>query len=93
MDLLNEFFDPIPIPALALGIFALALLWVLSKCFRFPPGFETKEELREEIRYRLFDVQMTTEAEEEAALKKANEAKEATAEAATEAADENKPAE
>ena len=73
MDLLQELLGPIPLIAVALVVLALVILWALSKFFRLPANFAIKEELREEIRFRLFDEQMEAEAKVAAAATDAKE--------------------
>jgi hypothetical protein len=53
MDILQELLGPIPIPLLGLIIFGLVFGWMLSRFMRMPAQFKMKEELREEIRFRL----------------------------------------
>jgi len=53
MNILNDFLGPVPIPLLALIIFAMILGWCLSRFMRMPANFKMKEDLREEIRFRL----------------------------------------
>jgi hypothetical protein len=55
MEILKEFLDPVPIPLLALALFGFVLLWVLAKCFRMPKQFQEKEDIRDELRFRLID--------------------------------------
>jgi hypothetical protein len=62
-----EFFDPIPIPAMALAVFALIFGWMLSKSFRMPNSFLSNEAAREDIRFKLFDQEMHEEMENAAA--------------------------
>jgi len=58
MDILQEFLGPIPLAALVLVVFVIIMIWMISKYFKLPEDFATKEMVREEIRYRLFDQAM-----------------------------------
>jgi len=91
MKLLSEFFDPIPLVALGLALFALAAIWAFSRFFRMPEGFKKKEEVRDEIRFMLVEKSLVEELEAEAEAKAEAEA-EAEAKAA-ESAEEPKPEE
>ncbi|MCL2184035.1 MAG: hypothetical protein FWB85_11275 [Chitinispirillia bacterium] len=74
MDILNEVLGPIPIPLLALILFGLVFGFMLSRFLRMPAHFQMKEDLRDEIRFRL-----SSELVDEAAA--AEEAEKARAEA------------
>ena len=84
MDLIKEFFDPVPIVAIALAIFGFVMLWVIAKALRFPEGFSTKQELREEIRFRLLEQRMSADEEGNATKENAPAEDGATAEPAPE---------
>jgi len=53
MEALKDIFDPIPLPMLVIAIVGMVVGWVLSRSMRMPAEFKLKEELRDEIRFRL----------------------------------------
>jgi hypothetical protein len=53
MDLLHEFFDPIPLAALLAAVFALVTFIVIAKILRLPGDFAEKEQVRNELRFRI----------------------------------------
>ncbi|MDR0330981.1 MAG: hypothetical protein LBH93_04650 [Chitinispirillales bacterium] len=84
MGLLSELFDPIPLAALGIAVFAIALILVFSRYFRLPGDFGIKEDIRDEIRLRLFN---ENEAFAEKQRKEKEEAEKEEAERAAAAAD------
>ena len=55
MKLLSELFAHVPIAVLGIAVFALALILVFSRYFRMPNDFGVKEDIRDEVRLRLFN--------------------------------------
>jgi hypothetical protein len=53
MELLHEFFDPIPLAALLAAVFALITFIVIAKILRLPDNFAEKETVRNELRFRI----------------------------------------
>jgi len=59
MGIISELFAPIPMIALAIAVFVLALVWVLSRYFCLPPEYKLKEEFRDEVRYMLINEELS----------------------------------
>jgi len=55
MELLSEFFDPIPMAALIAAVFAIVFILAITLIFRMPKSFADKEQVRMELRFRLAD--------------------------------------
>jgi len=66
MNIISELFAPIPMIALAIAVFVLALVWVLSRYFSMPPAFKIKEEFRDEVRFMLINEELSKIAQEKA---------------------------
>jgi len=71
VNIISELFAPIPLVALAIALFALALTWVLARCFRMPPEFKLKEEFRDEVRFMLISEELSKIAKAKADAEKA----------------------
>jgi len=71
VNIISELFAPIPLVALAIALFVLALTWVLSRCFRMPPEFKMKEEFRDEVRFMLISEELAKIAKAKADAEKA----------------------
>ena len=93
MELLSEFFAPIPLVALGLVIFGLVAFWAFARFFRMPEGFKKSEAVRDDIRFKLVERDLIEEAEAEAAAAEAAEAEAKAKEAAAAPTEEPKPEE
>jgi len=71
MSIISELFAPIPLIALAITVFVLALVWVLSRYFSMPPEFRLKEEFRDEVRFMLISEELSKAAKAKADAEKA----------------------
>jgi hypothetical protein len=71
MKVIYELFAPIPMVALAITLFVLALVWVLSRYLSMPPAFKIKEEFRDEVRFMLINEELTKIAQAKAEVERA----------------------
>jgi hypothetical protein len=78
MELLSEFFNPIPMGAIIAAVFAIIFVLAITLIFRMPKGFAEKEQVRMELRFRLA---AENEAAELAAKKEAEAEQEMAAKA------------
>jgi hypothetical protein len=67
MNLISEFFNPVPIVALGLALFGLAVIWAFSRFFRMPEDFNKSQAVRDDIRFKLVEKDLIEEMEAEAA--------------------------
>jgi len=65
MELLSEFFDPIPVAAMIAAVFAIVFILVIALIFRMPKGFAEKEQVRMELRFRLAEENAAAELAEQ----------------------------
>jgi hypothetical protein len=90
MELLSEFFNPVPIVALGLAIFGLVAFWAFSRFFRMPENFNKSQATRDDIRFKLVEKDLIEEmeaAEAAAAAAKAEAEAEAKAKESAAAAE------
>ena len=79
MELLSEFFNPVPIVALGLAIFGLVAFWAFSRFFRMPENFNKSQATRDDIRFKLVEKDLIEEMEAaEAAAAAASRAEKAS---------------
>jgi hypothetical protein len=82
MSVISDLFAPVPLVALAITVFVLAVVWFLSRYFSLPPEFKLKEEFRDEVRYMLISEELSKIAKAKADAEKAEKAAEEAAAAA-----------
>jgi len=80
MELLSEFFDPIPLAAMIAAVFAVVFILAIAKIFRMPEDFADKEQVRMELRFRLAEenaaAELAEKRGEEAAAQEAHHTEE-----------------
>jgi hypothetical protein len=71
MNAISELFAPIPLIALAITVFVLAVVWILTRYFSLPPEFKLKEEFRDEVRFMLVNEELEKIAQAKAEVERA----------------------
>jgi hypothetical protein len=61
MELLSEFFNPVPMAVMIAAVFAIVFVLAMSLIFRMPKDFADKEQVRMELRFRLADEKAAAE--------------------------------